>query len=137
MDPFPYFFFGAILLVFVLLSYAEAKRRKKFQSQFAVREGVEYPNNHHVLGVGFYHAASAKWFPHAWNEFQEGRGYYWDGTWYRVPDQRMVTKSMPSKAEVDRVNNEWRKADPDRTSKFWMQVEQEGFGTAIRRSEGS
>lgn len=49
----------------------------------------------------------------------------------------MVLKSTPSPSEVDRVNQEWRKADPDRAQRFWNTVEQQGFGTAIRRSEGS
>jgi hypothetical protein len=54
-----------------------------------------------------------------------------------MPDQKMVSKSMPSSSEVERVNQEWRKADPDSARRFWAAVEREGFGTAIRRSEGS
>ena len=102
-----------------------------------VKAEVEYPNNFHVLGVGFYHAASKRWFPYAWNEYREDRGYYWDGVWNRTADQRTVAKSNPSASETDRVNQEWRKADPDRTRQFWSDVDREGFGTAIRRSEGS
>jgi hypothetical protein len=48
----------------------------------------------------------------------------------------MIPKSTPPNGEVERVNNEWRRADPDRTRIFWDRVERDGFGTAIRRSEG-
>ena len=128
---------AAFILLIVVVSFVEHQRRRKLATMSVVNEGVEYPNNFHVLGVGYYHAASQKWFLHAWNEYREERGYFWNGTWNNVPDQRMVTKSMPAPGEVERVNIEWRKADPDLSKKFWQVVEHEGFGTAIRRSEGS
>jgi hypothetical protein len=120
--------FGVLSIIF---------RRHKFDKLSAVNPDVEYPNNQHVMGVGYYHAAAQTWYPQPWNEYREGRGYYWNGTWNPTPDQRMVPKSMPPASEVDRVNREWRRADPDSTRKFWDTVEHEGFGTAIRRSEGS
>src|SRR5215831_13826335 len=127
----------AIVIVGICLPLlSEVFRRRKFSAMSAVNPAVEYPNNHHVLGVGYYHAASQKWFPHPWNEYQEDRGYYWEGAWNKIPDHRIVQKSMPTGFEVERVNNEWRKADPDRMSRFWNHVELEGFGTAVRRSEG-
>lgn len=132
------FIFPAIIIVFVgLVVLTNIFHGHKFDKMSAVNPGVEYPNNHHVMGVGYYHAASEKWFPQPWNEYREGRGYYWNGTWNPSPDQRMVLKSTPPASEVERVNQEWRKADPDRAQKFWETVEHEGFGTAIRRSEGS
>ena len=126
-----------IIVVIGLAALSRLFRQVKFDKLSAVQPGVEYPNNHHVMGVGYYHAASQRWFPQPWNEYREGRGYYWNGVWNAAPDQRMVPKSMPSAAEIERVNQEWRKADPDRTRQFWDTVEHEGFGTAIRRSEGS
>jgi|SRR3954470_5684772 hypothetical protein len=120
--------FGVLSLIY---------RRRKFDKLSAVNPDVEYPNNHHVMGVGYYHAAAQRWCPNPWNEYREGRGYYWNGTWNPTPDQSMVPKSMPEASEVERVNREWRRADPDRTRQFWDTVEHEGFGTAIRRSEGS
>ena len=117
--------------------YQGVIRRRKFAAMSMVKPGVEYPNNHHVMGVGYYHAAALRWLPHPWNEYREGRGYYWKGTWNSAPDQNMVLKSTPPASEVERVNQEWRKADPDRARQFWKTVEHEGFGTAIRRSEGS
>jgi hypothetical protein len=117
--------------------FASIIRRRKLAAMTVVNPGVEYPNNHHVMGVGYYHAASQKWFPNPWNEYREGRGYYWNGIWNTTPDQRMVLKSTPSTSEVERVNQEWRNADPDLSRRFWDTVEHQGFGTAIRRSEGS
>jgi hypothetical protein len=112
-------------------------RQRKLATMTIVRHEAEYPNNHHVMGVGYYHAASQKWFPTPWNEYREDRGYYWDGSWHSTPDQRVVFKSVPASSEIDRVNQEWRKADPNLSRQFWNTVEQQGFGTAIRRSEGS
>jgi hypothetical protein len=132
------FIFPSIIIVVVgLLVLSKLFQEHKFDKMSVVKPGVEYPNNHHVLGVGYYHAASQRWFPQPWNEYREGRGYYWNGTWNPAPDQRMVLKSTPPVSEVERVNQEWRKAGPDRTREFWETVEHEGFGTAIRRSEGS
>lgn len=132
-----YIFPSIIIVVFVLVVLSQIFRRGKFDNMSAVNPGLEYPNNLHVMGVGYYHAASQRWFRYPWNEYREGLGYYWNGMWNPTPDQRMVLKSMPSATEVERVNQEWRKADPDRARQFWETVEHEGFGTAIRRSEGS
>lgn len=126
----------AVLIVFIA-ALAGWQRRRRLLGLSVVKAGVEYPNNHHVLGVGYYHAAVGKWYPNPWNEYREDRGNYWNGVWSRMPDQRMIAKSMPSAAEVDRVNQAWRESDPDRARQFWSTVEHEGFGTAIRRSEGS
>ena len=112
-------------------------RRRALAARSVVYPEVEYPNNHHVMGVGYYHAAAQRWFPYPWNEYREGRGYYWNGTWNATPDQGIVLKSTPPASVVERVNEEWRRADPDRAERFWETVEHEGFGTAIRRSEGS
>jgi len=125
------------IAVVVFLALFSISHQRKLAKMSVVKPGVEYPNNHHVMGVGYYHATSQRWFPHPWNEYREDRGYYWNGTWNTTPDQRMVLKSPPTLSEVERVNQEWRKADPDRTRRFWETVEHEGFGTAIRRSEGS
>lgn len=130
-------FFAIIIAVIAINVFNEFHRRRKLASMRAVDPHVKYPNNHHVLGVGYYHAASQRWYPHPWNEYREDRGYYWNGAWNRTPDQRMVAESTPAVSEVDRVNAEWRRADPARALRFWAAVEREGFGTAIRRSEGS
>jgi hypothetical protein len=134
-----YFLLFAILFVIIVVAsvVSDTRRKKRLAASFVVTPGVDYPNNFHVLGVGYYHAASRRWFPYAWNEFRAGSGYYWDGKWNETPDQRMVPNSSPPTEEVERVNQAWRDADPDQTKRFWEVVEREGFGTAIRRSEGS
>ncbi|HEV2692797.1 MAG TPA: hypothetical protein VG347_07855 [Verrucomicrobiae bacterium] len=134
-------FFSIAILIVGLVVIAniinESLSRRKFASMKVLEVDLECPNNHHVLGVGYYHAAAQKWFPYPWNEYREDRGYYWNGTWNPEPDQRMVAKSTPPAVEVARVNEEWRKAGPAQATSFWATVEREGFGTAIRRSEGS
>ena len=132
-----YLFPSVLIVVAGLVILSAFFRGRKYAGVNVVQPGLEYPNNHHVMGVGYYHAASQKWFPSPWNEYREGRGYYWNGTWNPTPDQRMVPKSTPPASEVEHVNQEWRKADPDSSRRFWETVEREGFGTAIRRSEGS
>jgi len=133
----PLIFVGIVVLTICLGSFGEVRRRRKLAGMTVVSPGVEYPNNHHVMGVGYYHAASQKWFPQPWNEYREGRGYYWNGVWSIAPDQRTVSKSAPPASEAERVNQEWRNANPDHARQFWETVEHQGFGTAIRRSEGS
>ena len=134
---FIYIFIAFVLFVIVTNIVSESGRRRKLASMRVVNYGAEYPNNFHVLGVGYYHAASQRWFRNAWNEYREDRGYFWNGEWNDLPDQRMVAVSKPEPSEVERVNIEWRNADPIRSKKFWDVVEYAGFGTAIRRSEGS
>lgn len=101
------------------------------------KEGVEYRNNHHILGVGYYHAPAHRWHLHPWNEYREDRGYYWSGEWHEEPDQRPTTPTLPSAAEIKRVNVEWRRADPDKMQLFWGRVDRFGFGGATDRQEGS
>lgn len=130
-------FLAIVVLIVGIAIVSQQLRRRRLQSMKIVEPGVEYPNNYHVLGVGYFHAASGVWYPHPWNEYREDRGYFWDGLWHRTPDQRMIAKSLPSIPEVNRVNQVWREADPEQARRFWSTVEHEGFGTAIRRSEGS
>jgi hypothetical protein len=133
----PIIFVGIVVLTVCFGLFGEVLRRRKLAGMIVVNPSVEYPNNHHVMGVGYYHAASQKWFPQPWNEYREGRGYYWNGVWSTTPDQRTVLKSVPPASETERVNQEWRNANPDHARRFWETVEHQGFGTAIRRSEGS
>jgi hypothetical protein len=133
----PFFFFGIIVLIMISAVIAPFVRRRKFATMTVVKEGVEYYNNHHVLGVGYYHATDRKWNLHPWNEYREGQGFYWDGVWRAGPDLRQVASSTPHAAEIARVNEAWRKADPDKMKAFWSSVERFGFGAAVDRSEGS
>lgn len=107
-------------------------KKRKYAKRFIVHAGVEYPNNFHVLGVGYYHAADGCWYRVPWNEYREERGYFWQGEWRSGPDRRMVERSVPRATEVERVNAEWRAADPDDMARFWSRVETGGFGAALR-----
>jgi hypothetical protein len=139
MDHIGEFLPFALFAIFVVSSAVIAHffRHRKFSAMTVVTEGVEYPNNHHVFGVGYYHATDRRWNLHPWNEFREGQGFYWDGVWRERPDQRQVAASIPDPAEIVRVNEAWRKADPDKMKAFWSTVDRFGFGTAVNRSEGS
>jgi hypothetical protein len=130
-------FIAFILLMHFLSSWLARMEARRLSGLTVVEPGKEYPNNHHVLGVGYYHATHWCWHPLPWNEFREGEGYYWDGKWHEQPDDRHVASSQPSLEEVLRVNEAWRKADPQRASDFWNDVDRFGFGTAIGRRTGS
>jgi hypothetical protein len=127
----------AFVIFFATGILYDRARRHRFAKMTIVQEGKEYPNNHHVFGVGYYHAANRCWWVHPWNEFRERHGYYWDGVWHAEPDQRQCASSAPDPAEITRVNELWRKADPDQMQRFWKDVDEFGFGIATSRREGS
>lgn len=126
----PSIFVIAMLVMVGLAKLDKVKRIKEASGKLVVNEGTAYPNNHQVMGVGFYHASSRRWFVLPWNEFQEGRGYYWDGEWHAEPDQRRVAPTVPDAEEVARVNKEWRREEISHIERF-------GFGSSERRSQGS
>lgn len=124
---------AGIILLGVIVNSAE----NRLPLKTTVSPGQTYPNNHHVPGVGFYHAGGSRWCALPWNLYEEERGYYWDGEWHAEPDRREITASEPSMEEITRVNEAWRNAGPVRSSGFWSDVERFGFGTAMNRREGS
>ncbi len=136
MEP-GWYIVSFIFFLFCLLSWYEYERKSLLAHSKAVSAGKEYPNNHHVIGVGYYHATCRKWHHHPWNEYREGAGYFWDGKWNAEPDLRQVSASEPEQEEIDRVNKLWRKADPDNMRRFWADVERGGFGYAVNRTRGS
>lgn len=126
-----------ITLVIGMFLLSKYRRRRRYAGKTVVKEGIEYRNNHHILGVGYYHAPASVWHLHPWNEYREDRGYYWSGEWHAEPDQRATTPTTPSPDEIDRVNKAWRKADPQKMVDFWAHVDRFGFGQAVDRHEGS
>ncbi|MCW0220419.1 MAG: hypothetical protein OJI67_18980 [Prosthecobacter sp.] len=131
-------FIGLIIALLAMVwAFNAYQQHRKYARLVIVSSDVEYPNNHHVLGVGYYHASVGRWFVHPWNEFREEDGYFWEGKWHSSPDQRMTLRSKPSQSEVERVNTTWRKNDPDKMATFWGRVERSGFGSAVARQEGS
>jgi hypothetical protein len=125
-----------LVLILALGSWSEWRRRRELANRCIIVPGRPYPNNHHVFGVGYFHATSRAWYPLAWNEFHEDRGYYWDGSWHSEPDQRLIGEAIPDGSEIDRVNSAWRAGDPDAMKAFYDDVVRSGFGTALRRREG-
>lgn len=77
-----------------------------------VSSGNSYTNNHHVPGVGYYHAPFRNWFPFPFNQHDPGRGYYYNGGWHGSPNTSGITSSMPDSPAVSRVNSAWRSANP-------------------------
>jgi hypothetical protein len=128
--------FAAMMLLFIVAQVRAILEQRELRRRSIV-EWKEYPNNHHVLGVGYYHATDRRWHVSPWNEFREDRGYYWDGAWHDTPDVRQVASSVPDADEILRVNEAWRKAGPTTAANFWAEVDRNGFGTAIGRRQGS
>jgi len=77
-----------------------------------VQNGHTYDNNHYVPGAGYYHAPFHAWFPHRYNEYNSGRGYYAGGAWNSSPNTSAVIASTPDSSAVSRVNSQWRSANP-------------------------
>ena len=126
---------GLLVLVMVVLVVRGVEGRSTGERRI-VEPVIPYPNNHHVMGVGYYHATHQCWHRYPWNEFREDRGYFWDGQWHNVPDERQVSTSVPHLAEIERVNRVWRE-EGRRAADFWEDVDRFGFGTAIGRRTGS
>ncbi len=97
----------------------------------------EYPNNHYVADVGYYHATAGVWHQKPWNEYREGLGYYWDGIYHAEPDQRQVAFSTPKPGEVERVNEIWFSANPANLQRYREEAQRSGFGSSSERTSGS
>ena len=56
-----------------------------------------YTNNHHVPGVGYYHAPFRDWFPLPYNHYDSQHGgYYHGGQWTATPHQSITNISSPT-----------------------------------------
>ena len=77
-----------------------------------VNGGHAYANNHHVPGVGYFHAPVRSWFPRPSNDFEPGRGEFAGGGWNAAPNASSIERSNPDPAAVSRVNSQWRSANP-------------------------
>lgn len=138
MEAWPAYLFAICFISLILFSvWSDWRESERLKNAVVVNPAQKYPNNHHVIGVGYYHATCRMWHRHPWNEFREGIGYFWDGKWDAEPDMRQVPFSEPDKAEIDRVNQLWREANPESMRRFWADVERGGFGYAVSRTRGS
>ena len=124
------------ICIILFLEYRQYTFRKRLSKKSVIKSNIEYPNNHHLPGVGYFHASSARWHACAWNEYQEGRGYYWDGEWHTTPDQRQCSSAVPSNDEVARLNKAWREARISNRSLIEDDIERGGFGTSPYRAHG-
>ena len=85
-----------------------------------------YTNNHYVRGAGYYHAGFHGWYPYPHNAYDSQRGYYYGGTWNRLPDGQTVMASKPTADAVTRATAE-SKAHTAATRRG-------GFGASSSRS---
>lgn len=60
------------------------------------------PNNFHLAGVGYYHAAARDFFPHPYG-FSDTRGWYVNGRWELNPGPDQVADSAPSPEALKKV----------------------------------
>ncbi|HEX2748461.1 MAG TPA: hypothetical protein VHM91_10715, partial [Verrucomicrobiales bacterium] len=130
-----------ILIIFVFgavnfLVHAIRNACRGADTREIVFKDLKYPNNHHVPGVGYYHAEHRRWFPLPWNELREAKGYYHGGTWHPepapAPDPGMT---FPEEEHVLEVNLQWRRANPEKMDRILDDVERRGFGQAVESIE--
>jgi hypothetical protein len=130
---------SSLAVLFVLLALVTLFHYFQNKAQDAiciVQADTFYQNNHHVEGVGYYHAGGHRWFEHPWNEFREGLGYYWYGTWHTEPAPQGCVSSKPEPKEASRVNSMWCAQNPERQKRYVKAVRLFGFGLAEGRREG-
>jgi hypothetical protein len=53
-------------------------------------------NNTYVSGHGYYHAPYRAFYPHPYDFYFPGRGYYHGGTYSAMPERSTITSSSPS-----------------------------------------
>ena len=80
-----------------------------------------YTNNHHLPGVGYYHAPFRAWYPQPYNHFNpQTQRYFYGGQWAATPHQSITNLSEPT-PEVA------RQAQAQRTD-----IQRSGFGSTSR-----
>ena len=63
-----------------------------------------YTNNHHIAGVGYYHAPYRGWFPQPYNSYDPNtRQYFHGGQWTATPHQSVTNISAPTGSELKRL----------------------------------
>jgi hypothetical protein len=74
---------------------AEAQQRiESLDASKATLMAGEVPNNFHLEGVGYYHAAVGDFFPHRYG-FADERGWFVNGVWELNPGPDEVAASRP------------------------------------------
>jgi hypothetical protein len=63
-----------------------------------------FTNNHHVSGVGYYHAPFHAWYPLPYNQYDpQTRRYYHGGQWNASPHESVINISSPTPQAVQQV----------------------------------
>ncbi len=58
---------------------------------------VVYTNNHHIPGLGYYHAPFRAWYSLPYNHYDPGTArYYYGGQWGPSPYESVVNISPPT-----------------------------------------
>lgn len=78
------------------------KRIDTLDASKATLMAGEVPNNFHLDGVGYYHAAARDFFPHRYG-FADERGWFVNGTWELNPGPDEVAASRPTAEALKRV----------------------------------
>jgi hypothetical protein len=82
---------------------AEAQQRiESLDASKATLMGGEVPNNFHLEGVGWYHAAARDFFPHRYG-FADERGWFVNGVWELNPGPDEVAASRPLPEALKKV----------------------------------
>lgn len=92
-----------------------------------VSDQMTYTNNHHVPGVGYYHAPYHAWYPIPFNFHSPDRGYYHGDRWTAQPNQAGLTASRPTPqaAQAARAEQGMRST-----------AQRGGFGSSLFRGGG-
>lgn len=72
-----------------------------------ISDKKEVENDAYTPAVGYYHAPCNQWFPHPWNYYEEGKGYFQCGQWLPQPSHPTVIRSYPSYHSVHYARSMW------------------------------
>ena len=78
------------------------KRIEALDAQKAKLASGMVPNNFHLEGVGYYHAAVSDFFEHPYGFARDGR-YFVNGMWQAEPGPATVADSRPTPAALKKV----------------------------------
>ena len=67
-------------------------------------DSTVYTNNHHVPGLGYYHAPFRAWYLLPYNHYDPGTSrYFYGGQWGPAPYESVVNISPPSAEALQRM----------------------------------
>lgn len=67
----------------------------------AAKSSQVVTNDTYVEGRGYYHAPFGAWYPHPYNFFAPGMGFYRGGSYFSQPDLRVPPPTMPGRMMND------------------------------------